>query len=459
MLRERSIVLSTVRPVTDILLHGFAFVCAVFYARVRAEAISTGLIPELILVLFVYILSFKYFGLYGVQRMTSFFAVDLNVFKATSMGILVFNILCLFFSIRIHPKEIIFFYIIDVLYISTFRLLLTLILHSIRKKGYNLRFVIVAGAGTLGRQLADKINQLGWTGLRVIGFVDDFKPAGLKLNRIPILGPIERVRELILKYKIDQIYICLPMKAYQRVQELLEFIDNELVTVRIVPDIYQYPLLLKSTASMFDDIPIITLNDTLFHGWRRLVKRVFDIAFSFCVLFLLSPVLLMLAIGVKLSSPGPVFYKQERMGLDGKKFSIFKFRSMPVDAETRTGAVWAKKGENRATRFGSILRKTSLDELPQFLNVLLGTMSVVGPRPERPVFIQQFKNEIPKYMLRHMMKAGITGWAQVNGWRGNTSLVRRIEHDLYYIENWSLLLDLKIIFLTIYRGMIAKNAY
>jgi len=459
MLKQHSDKLSFMRIFLDASMHWIAALSAIYYAGVRIDEISFEMWPEASLLVFVYGLSYKYFGLYGIQRVQSILLIDYNILKASIMGLLVYNIGCVLLNIPVYGREMDLFFVLDTLYLITLRMLLTLILHQMRRKGHNLRFVLIAGAGDLGQRLSARIETLAWTGLKVVGFLDDNIPRGTLVGSEHVLGTIDQVHSVIGRNAVDEIIVCLPMRAYKRIEELLESIGSELVTVRLIPDIFQYPLLLKSSAGMLGDIPIITLNDTLFHGWRRIAKRAFDVAFSTAVLILLSPVLLAISIAVKLSSPGPVFYKQERMGLDGRKFKIYKFRSMPVDAEKATGAVWAKSGEKRATPLGAFMRRTSLDELPQFLNVLSGSMSVVGPRPERPVFISQFKQAVPKYMLRHMMKAGITGWAQVNGWRGNTSLERRIDHDLYYIENWSLLLDLKIIFLTVFKGMVSRNAY
>jgi exopolysaccharide biosynthesis polyprenyl glycosylphosphotransferase len=206
-------------------------------------------------------------------------------------------------------------------------------------------------------------------------------------------------------------------------------------------------------------VPIMLLNDSPMGGWRALLKRMLDIFFAGCALVILAPVLALIACLVKLTSPGPVLYSQERMGLDGRSFEMLKFRSMRADAEVDSGAVWARQNDDRRTALGTFLRQSSLDELPQFWNVFVGDMSLVGPRPERPVFVGRFRHEIPHYMLRHKVKTGLTGWAQVNGWRGNTSLKNRLECDLYYIQNWSLLLDLKILALTFWKGFVNKNAY
>jgi Undecaprenyl-phosphate glucose phosphotransferase len=213
------------------------------------------------------------------------------------------------------------------------------------------------------------------------------------------------------------------------------------------------------TTTFFEGMPIIGLRESPHYGVNIVVKRLMDIVLSALALVLLSPVLLLIALAVKVTSRGPVFYRQERCGLNGRPFNMLKFRSMPVDAESDTGPIWARKGDNRTTAIGAFLRKTSLDELPQFINVLKGDMSVVGPRPERPVFIEKFKKTIPSYMARHAVKCGITGWAQVNGWRGNTSLRRRIQYDLYYIVHWNPLFDLKIMWMTLWNGLVHRNAY
>jgi exopolysaccharide biosynthesis polyprenyl glycosylphosphotransferase len=233
---------------------------------------------------------------------------------------------------------------------------------------------------------------------------------------------------------------------------VVEFASRECVNVHVVPDLLQF-IALRARLEDLDGLPLISVNDVPLRGFNSAIKRVADLALSLGVVIVGAIPGLMIAWLIRRSSPGPIFYKQERMGLDGKAFSVYKFRSMPVDAEDSSGPIWARDDDPRATRVGKFLRRHDIDELPQFLNVLRGDMSIVGPRPERPFFVEQFKHRIPQYMLRHKVKAGITGWAQVNGWRGNTSLEKRIEFDLYYIENWSLRLDFKIMWLTVLRSM------
>ena len=326
-----------------------------------------------------------------------------------------------------------------------------------RSQGRFMRRVLIIGAGRIGRRLEDAFRQYPWMGFETVGFLDDAKSDG------DVIGTTNDLGEVLDRFEragtpVQYVYIALPISATDRITELANEMSTRLAHVCLVPDLFQLDIL-NSRITDIGGLPVIHMIDEAPLDFRRAIKRIADISFSTLFLLLTSPLLLIIALAVKASSKGPVFYRQERMGLNGLTFDMLKFRSMPVDAEKKTGAVWARQGEQRATKVGAFLRKTSLDELPQFINVLKGDMSVVGPRPERPVFIEQFRGQIPKYMLRHKMKAGITGWAQVNGWRGNTSIEKRIEFDLYYIQNWSLRLDLKIMLMTIWKGFVNENAY
>lgn len=328
-----------------------------------------------------------------------------------------------------------------------------------REKGWNLRRVAIVGAGKLGRGVAAQIQESPWTGYKVVGFYDDTDSlAGSRIGGVRVRGRPESMSKLLSRYMVDEVWLALPLRAEPRVKEILYFLRHSTVTVRFVPDIFGFQLLNHGVTDVAG-VPLVDLNATPMVGVNRILKAIEDRLLSMLIILLISPLLALIAIGVKLSSPGPVFYRQERVSWNGKPFIMLKFRSMPVDVETATGPVWATHGESRATRFGRFLRRTSLDELPQFINVLKGEMSIVGPRPERPVFVQKFKDEIPNYMKKHMVKAGVTGWAQVNGWRGDTDLCKRIEFDMQYIENWSLWFDLKIIFLTLFKGLMHRNAY
>jgi len=332
-------------------------------------------------------------------------------------------------------------------------------LRILRANGFNKRRIVIIGAGELGCRVAKELSHSPWSGIEILGFIDDnIEFHGKEIEGIKIHGAVDKLSELVGRSNVDEVWITLPLRAEQRVKDILHELRFCTGAVRFVPDIFGLELINHSMIEVAG-LPVVNISESPMYGFNRFIKFIEDKIIASVILLLISPVLVILAIGVKLSSAGPVFYRQERVSWNGKLFMMLKFRSMPVDSENNTGAVWAKEGESRATKFGAFLRKTSLDELPQFIDVLKGNMSIVGPRPERPVFVEKFKNEVPGYMKKHMMKAGITGWAQVNGWRGNTDLNKRIEHDLYYIENWSLLLDIKIILMTILKGFIHKNAY
>ncbi len=320
------------------------------------------------------------------------------------------------------------------------------------RRGIGLKRVLIAGAGDLARLVADKILEHGELGFRVVGFVDDGSTGDrIGYRGLPVLGSLAETPEVCKRENIDQMYIALPLDEHVKMLGIIEYASQEFIDVHVVPDLLEF-LTLRARLEDLDGVPIISIHEVPLRGVNAMIKRAIDIALSSAVLLGLAIPFALIALLIKRSSPGPAFYRQERMGLDGKAFHVWKFRSMPIDAEEVTGPIWARDDDPRATAVGRWLRRFDLDELPQFWNVLRGDMSIVGPRPERPFFVEQFKHRIPQYMLRHKVKAGITGWAQVNGWRGNTSLEKRIEYDLYYIENWSVGLDIKIMWLTLFRG-------
>jgi len=313
-------------------------------------------------------------------------------------------------------------------------------------------FRSIAGAGDLGRIVADKVLEHRELGFKVVGFVDDRAGDHIGYRGIPLLGMIADAEEVIRQERIDHLYVALPLEEHVKMLGLVEATSKEGVDVHVVPDLLQF-IALRARLENLDGVPIITLNDVPLRGFNSVLKRATDVIISGAALAVMAIPFGVISLLIRRTSKGSVFYKQERMGLDGKAFNVYKFRSMYEGAEDSTGPIWAREDDPRCTPVGKFLRRWDIDELPQFWNVLRGDMSIVGPRPERPFFVEQFKHRIPQYMLRHKVKAGITGWAQVNGWRGNTSLEKRIEYDLYYIENWSVALDLKIIWLTVVRGL------
>jgi Undecaprenyl-phosphate glucose phosphotransferase len=323
--------------------------------------------------------------------------------------------------------------------------------------GYNVKRVAIAGAGELGRHVAETILAHRELGYRVVGFLDDAwegEVAGLR-----VLGRLDEAAAVCQAQALDQMYVALPLEDHAKIVGLIKSLGTECLDVKVVPDLVQYATI-RAALEDLDGIPIISLNEVPLRGFNSMVKRGMDVAAGSVLLALLSPVLLAIAVAIRLKGgKGPILLRQERMTLDGKTFQIFKFRTMVDGAESITGPVFATADDPRRTPIGVWLRRYNLDELPQLINVVLGDMSLVGPRPERPPFVAQFKEKIPQYMQRHRVKSGITGWAQVNGWRGNTSIEKRIEYDLYYIENWSLTLDLKILVLTLFRGFGQDHAY
>ncbi|MBI4828666.1 MAG: undecaprenyl-phosphate glucose phosphotransferase, partial [Nitrospinae bacterium] len=315
------------------------------------------------------------------------------------------------------------------------------------------------GAGDLARRLVENFARHPESGMVVVGMLgDNHSEVGGEYLGVKVIGAVDELKEMIRRHGIDQIFIALPRHAHDRLEKTLLMLDDEVVDVKLAADIMEF-MRLNPSVEDFDGIPIVSLTESPLYGWSAALKRMFDIIGSLALIVLTAPVMAAVALAIRLESRGPVIFRQQRVSLGGEPFTIYKFRSMRVDAEAHTGAVWATQNDPRRTRVGEFIRATSLDELPQFFNVLAGGMSLVGPRPERPVFVEDFKGGIPRYMLRHKVKAGITGWAQVNGWRGDTSLEKRIEFDLYYIENWSLLFDVKILWLTLWRGFINRNAY
>jgi exopolysaccharide biosynthesis polyprenyl glycosylphosphotransferase len=350
------------------------------------------------------------------------------------------------------------FVVFDIGFLALVRTLIRREREARWRRGIGLRNILIAGAGELGRTVADKFIDHQELGFRVVGFLDDRLRGEFSGHRgIPIVGGLGDIAEVVDRVTVDSLYIALPLEAHQRIRELAAFAHREALDAKVAWD-YLTDASIRAGVEDLDGMPIVSLSEPPIRGWHWLAKRIMDVVVSTLLLLFLSIPFSIIALVIKLTSKGSVFYRQQRMGLDGKPFSIVKFRSMYEDAERETGPVWAVSDDPRRTPIGRVLRRFSVDELPQLFNVLKGDMSLVGPRPERPSFVKEFKERIPRYMLRHKVKCGMTGWAQVNGWRGNTSLEKRIEHDLYYIQNWSLGLDIKILWRT-WRAVLHKHAY
>ncbi len=346
----------------------------------------------------------------------------------------------------------------DLLLVVAVRVPIRWVLQQRRLRGEGLQRILIVGAGNLGREIAYKLQAHRELGFEVVGYLDDDPgKLGNQYQDATVLGHLRDVEAVIARENVDQVYVALPLEAHKRMMTVLEQVARHCVEVKLVPDVLQFATL-KSSLEDLDGMPVINLSQVPLQGWSSFAKRAIDMSLSAAGMLVLAPFLPLLAVLIWIEDRGPIFYCQERMGLDGKSFMIWKFRSMRVNAESSTGPVWAIRGDSRRTAIGTFLRQWSIDELPQLWNVLKGEMSLIGPRPERPTFVHEFKHKIPDYMLRHRVKAGITGWAQVHGWRGNTSIRKRLQYDLYYIQNWSLSLDLKILWMTLRSG-IWHNAY
>ena len=414
------------------------------------------LLPVLILFLF----NFKVVGLYQPLRGKSLWVDYYNIIKANTISVLILSALLFFYREDSYSRIAVgVFWVIATFSLVASHMLVRNVLKALRLRGKNLRYVLIAGAGELGQEIAERIDLHPEMGFKIVGFLTtEEEKVGTLIDGYPVLGLLDDVSEHIREHGVDKLFITLPMKSQGHFERVLFNLGEESVDIKVVPDLLQY-MSLSGGVDDFDGLPIINLTESPLYGWNIVFKRATDMVISFLAIVITSPVMILIALFIKLESRGPVFFVQERVGLDRKVFRMYKFRSMKMDAESLSGPVWATKNDNRRTRIGALLRKTSLDELPQFFNVFTGDMSMVGPRPERSVFIEDFKKSVPHYMLRLKMKAGITGWAQVNGWRGNTSLEKRIEHDLYYIKHWSLLFDIKILIKTLWNGLINRHAY
>jgi Undecaprenyl-phosphate glucose phosphotransferase len=479
MLKRHNRLLVTSYVILDVLLGIVAFLMA-YAVRFHSGLIpvTKGLPPFIqyvnvvpfiaVLVPFAYQLQ----GLYRLRRARSrvddFFAVFVGSIVAVVLGVMSTLYVQTYYgsaeakdagAYEVSQPAWILFLVFNVALTFGSRELFRTALERRWRAGIGLKHILIAGAGELGRLVADKILQHREFGFQVIGFVDD-RAGGdhLGYRGLPLLGTLAEASEIVQREKIDHLYIALPLDQHVRMLEIVETMNRDCVDVdvKVVPDLLQF-IALRAGLEDLEGVPIININDVPLQGFNAIIKRAIDIGLSAAALILFALPGALLALAIRLTSPGPVFYRQERMGLDGKAFTVCKFRSMYHDAERDTGPIWAREDDPRCTPLGRLLRRTDFDELPQFWNVLRGDMSLVGPRPERPFFVDQFKHRIPTYMLRHKVKSGITGWAQVNGWRGNTSLEKRIEYDLYYIENWSVSLDLKIMWLTVVRGVFQRS--
>jgi len=454
----------------DLLAAGAAFFAA-WYLRFVAEVVPlTKTAPDLHrylqllpIVVLIFPVVFYFHGLYRPKISESRVDEAFTVLLAVVLSTVLLSGVVSWYRPPIAPGSIEYFTYsraflalfatLVLVFVVTERFGVRWLLHSASVHIQKAQRILVVGAGDLGKEITAKLLAHREHGLETVGFLDDDPgKQGKTILGLPVLGATRDVERVLGEQRVDQVFVALPLEAHKKMMRVLQAIGTECVEVKLVPDILQYAAI-KATLEDLDGTPIINLTQVPLEGWSSLAKRVVDIFLSLVGIVALLPFLPVAALAIWLEDRGPIFYKQERMGLDGRPFWIWKLRSMRVDAEASTGPVWAIEGDPRRTKVGGLLRRWSLDEFPQLWNVLKGDMSLVGPRPERPRFVQEFKQHLPQYMLRHRVKSGITGWAQVHGWRGNTSVRKRLEYDLYYVENWSLGLDFRILWMTVRHGL------
>ena len=467
MLKQKRQVFEFLFVSCDLLVVALAWLVA-YWLRFRAAWVPVlkgvpdigNYLALLIFILPIWLVVFRRLGLYrpmrGVRRSREMWLL----INGNALGVVILIALTyLFREKEIEYSRLVFLYfgLVSTFMIAFERLCLRFLLREVRRRGYNLRYMLLVGAGKVAADIASRVRLHHELGIQMVGCLskegkEERGPWGM-----PVLGGYSDLVASLQKLDIDQVVVALPLEDNSYLPNIIGQLKDTLVDVKIVPDLYQF-VSLGGAIEEFEGLPVISIQESPMSGVGLMLKRWFDFILAIVLIIIFSPVMLIILLAVKLTSRGPILFLQERVSIDGSPFKIFKFRTMTQDAEN-DGPGWTVKGDARVTSIGKFLRASSLDELPQLFNVLRGDMSIVGPRPERPVFIEEFRKRVPNYNLRHKVPAGMTGWAQIHGWRGDTSIDKRLEFDLYYIENWSLWLDLKILILTLFRGFSNRNAY
>ncbi|MGL5675484.1 MAG: undecaprenyl-phosphate glucose phosphotransferase [Cellulosilyticaceae bacterium] len=465
MIRENQKYLNKCQVFLDLFFVAFSFVLAHY---IRFYILSGGnlalsqeeLIKSLAALIPVYFIIYHIFDLYSARR-TKPLHIEISAILKTNIlaTILLMMGLFIFKLVNFSRLALILFFIINLFLTVGSRLCIRLILKKYRRLGYNQRHCLLLGTTESSTHFINKVRKNPQWGYSLIGILETQVSNQTHFLDVPILGTLQNIEEILENKSLDMVIIGLAGDNLQELGQVLDICEKSGIKTQIIPYYHQY-IPAKPYMDDLDGLPVIDIRHVpLDNIFKSLTKRSFDIAFAFIAILLTSPILLFAALMTKFTSPGPIIFKQERVGLNRKNFYMYKFRSMRVQTDSEEKDKWTTKNDPRKTKWGTFMRKTSIDELPQFFNVLKGDMSIVGPRPERPFFVDQFKESIPRYMIKHQVRPGITGWAQVNGFRGDTSIEGRIQHDLYYIENWTFGFDLRIILLTIFKGFINKNAY
>ena len=473
MIKDNQTRLNRLHVLLDALVIAAAYVFSWFItlkSGLFGADLEAGILPTwfymrvLVVIIPVYLLLYTVFHLFTPKRVQGRRQEFANICKANIIGLFLFGTILYLgrknpylreFSARLMAG----FFLTNITAETLERNLIRTVLRSMRAKGYNQKHIILVGYSRAAEGYIDRVLANPEWGYRVRGILDDHKPWGYDYRGIKVIGTMKDLKPILDMNRLDEIAITLSLKEYGGLEQIVAVCEKSGVHTKFIPD-YNKVIPTKPYTEDLQGLPVINirrvpLNDPL----NAAMKRAIDIFGAIVALILFSPIMLLTAILIKLTSPGPLIYCQERVGLHNRPFKMYKFRSMEVQAPEKEKSEWTTKRDPRVTPIGRVIRKTSIDEMPQLFNGLFGSMSLVGPRPERPYFVERFKEEIPRYMIKHQVRPGMTGWAQVNGYRGDTSITKRIEHDLYYIENWTLGFDFKILFLTFFKGFINKNAY
>ncbi len=469
MIKDNQRYLNRLHLLIDGLVAGVAYMLAwfvKFQSGIIQMEIGTGFhsmrtyFSALYFIMPGYVFLYYIFHLYTPKRAAGRKVEFYNIVKANTAGLVLFIGVLYVIKQQDFSRVMIFiFYSLNIVLETIVRNIIHSCLRFMRKKGYNVKYILLVGYSRAAEEYINRIRTNPQWGYVVRGILDDKVPRGTMYKGVKVLGQVDNLFVILPESHLDEIAVTLALEDYDRLEEIVSLCEKSGVHTKFIPD---YNSVIPSKPYMEDllGLPVINIRHVPLTNTLNLIsKRFVDIVGSIAAIVIASPVMVLTAIAVKVTSPGPIIFSQERVGLHNKRFQMYKFRSMEIQKKSAEQKAWTVKNDPRITRIGRFIRKTSIDELPQLFNILKGDMSMVGPRPERPLFVEKFKEEIPRYMIKHQVRPGLTGWAQVNGYRGDTSIRKRIEFDLYYIENWTMGFDIKILFLTIFKGFINKNAY
>lgn len=466
MIKDNQRYFNRLHVVLDAVVTALAYALAWYGRMVVFPPEGSGVLPmktyffALYFIVPGYVILFATLNLYKPKRASSWIRELADIIKANVVGAMLFLVVLYLINEPDFSRSLILFFAIgNTVAMAVYRFFVRQFLQFIRGKGFNNKQIVIVGYSRACEQYIDRILQNPQWGYVIRGILDDNVPAGTFYKGIQVLGRIDNLDVILPQNKLDEIAIALPLKSYGRLEEIVGICEKSGVHTKFVPD-YNSIIPTKPYTEDLSGLPVINIRRVpLSNTFNWIIKRFVDIVSSLVAIIVFSPIMLIAAIVIKAQDDGPVIFVQERVGLHNKTFKMYKFRTMVEQKPEEEEKEWTTKNDVRVTKFGKFLRKTSLDEVPQFFNILKGDMSLIGPRPERPQYVEQFKEEIPRYMVKHQVRPGLTGWAQVNGYRGDTSIRKRIEYDIYYIENWTIWLDIWIIMLTFLKGFVNKNAY